>query len=296
MSTRRQWLGGAVAVAVGGALLPGTAAADSSERALKKIRERIGGRLGVHALDSQSGKRWGTDENSRYAMASTFKLPLAAALLWQVDRKAFTLDHTLGIKATDILPNSPAVQAKLTAGVEAMTIRELCSAIVTQSDNAAANVLLSGIGGPTAFNQFMHTIGDDTTRLDRHEPALNTNLPSDLRDTTTPRAMVDNLLRIFTQDVLSIGSRALLIDWMIASRTGMDRVRAGLPRSWNPGDKTGTGENGAFNDLVVAYPPQRRPVFAAVYMSESKLGAKELAAAHAEIGTLLAKVFAETKT
>jgi beta-lactamase class A len=142
----------------------------------------------------------------------------------------------------------------------------------------------------------MHTIGDDVTRLDRREPELNTNLPGDPRDTTSPRAMVDNLLRIFTQDVLAIPSRALLIDWMVASRTGMDRLRAGLPRSWNPGDKTGTGENGAFNDLLVAYPPRRRPVFAAVYMSESKLGAKELAAAHAEIGTLIAKVFAETKT
>jgi len=296
MGTRRQWLAGAIAAAVGTALLPGTAAAESADRALKRIRERIGGRLGVHALDSQSGKRWGTDENSRYAMASTFKLPLAAALLWQVDHKAFTLDHALGIKAADILPNSPAVEAKLTAGLDAMTIRELCGAIVTQSDNAAANVLLNGIGGPTAFNQFMRTIGDEVTRLDRREPALNTNLPGDPRDTTTPRAMVDNMLRIFTQDVLSLPSRALLIDWMVASRTGTDRVRAGLPRSWNPGDKTGTGENGAFNDLVVAYPPRRRPVFAAVYMSDSKLGPRELAAAHAEIGTLLAKVFAETKT
>jgi beta-lactamase class A len=296
MGTRRQWLAGAIATAIGGALMPGTAAAESADRALKRIRERIGGRLGVHALDSQSGKRWGIDADSRYAMASTFKLPLAAALLWQVDRKAFTLDHALAIKATDILPNSPAVQAKLAAGMDAMTIRELCGAVVMHSDNAAANVLLTGIGGPTAFNQFMRVTGDEVTRLDRHEPALNTNVPGDPRDTTTPRAMVDFMLRVFTQDVLSLPSRALLIDWMIASRTGMDRVRAGLPRSWNPGDKTGTGENGAFNDLVVAYPPQRRPVFAAVYMSESRLGAKELAAAHAEIGTLLAKVFAETKT
>jgi beta-lactamase class A len=296
MSTRRQWLSAAIATAIGGALLPGAAAAESADRALKKIRERIGGRLGVHALDSQSGKRWGLDENSRYAMASTFKLPLAAALLWQVDRKAFTLDHALAIKATDILPNSPVVQAKLEAGMDAMTIRELCGAVVTYSDNTAANVLLSGIGGPSAFNQFMKVAGDEVTRLDRHEPALNTNIPGDPRDTTTPRAMVDLMLRLFTQDVLSLPSRALLIDWMVASRTGMDRVRAGLPKSWNPGDKTGTGENGAFNDLVVAYPPRRRPVFAAVYMSESKLGAKDLAAAHAEIGTLLAKVFAETKT
>jgi beta-lactamase class A len=295
MSTRRQWLAGGIAT-MATAMWPGRAAAESANRALKRIRERVGGRLGVHALDSQSGKRWGIDDKSRYAMASTFKLPLAAALLWQVDRKAFTLDHALGINATDILPHSPAVQAKLDAGQDAMTIRELCGAILTQSDNAAANILLNGIGGPTAFGQFMRTVGDQVTRLDRNEPGLNTNIPGDPRDTTTPRAMVDSMLRIFTQDVLSLPSRALLIDWMIASRTGMDRVRAGLPRSWNSGDKTGTGENGAFNDLVVTYPPQRRPVFVAVYMSESKLGAKELAAAHAEIGTLVAKVFAETKT
>ena len=296
MSSRRELLAGALAAAIATTMASGARAAERPDRALKRIAQRIGGRLGVHALDSQSGKRWGVDENSRYAMASTFKLPLAAALLWQVDRKAFTLEHSLAIAGKDLLPTSPAVEAKLTAGVDAMTIRELCAAAVTQSDNAAANVLLNGIGGPQALTAFFRTIGDETTRLDRREPALNTNLPGDMRDTTTPRAMVDSLLRIFTQDVLSIPSRALLIDWMIASRTGLDRIRAGLPRSWNPGDKTGTGENGAFNDLVVAYPPSRRPVFVAVYMSESKLGPKELAAAHAEIGTLIAKVFAETKT
>jgi beta-lactamase class A len=292
MIARRELLAGAIAMA----FASGVAVAESADRTLKRIRERVGGRVGVHALDSQSGKRWGHDENSRYAMASTFKLPLAAALLWQVDRKAFTLDHSLGIEAKDMLPNSPAVEAKLAAGVDAMTIRELCAAVVTQSDNAAANVLLKGIGGPEALTTFFRSLGDEISRLDRHEPSLNTNIPDDLRDTTTPRAMVDLLLHIFTQDVLSIPSRALLIDWMIASRTGLDRVRAGLPKSWNPGDKTGTGENGAFNDLVIAYPPQRRPVFVAVYMSGSKLGARELASAHAEIGTLIAKVFAETKT
>jgi len=295
MSSRRELLAGAVAAAIAATVAP-AAQAESADKALKRIREHVGGRLGVHALDSQSGKRWGIDENSRYAMASTFKLPLAASLLWQVDRKAFDLEHTLAIELKDVLPNSPAVEAKLKAGVDAMTIRELCAAVITQSDNAAANVLLEGIGGPGTLTSFFRTLGDEHTRLDRMEPALNTNLPGDVRDTTTPRAMVDSLLRIFTQDVLSIASRALLIDWMIASRTGLDRVRAGLPRSWNPGDKTGTGENGAFNDLVVAYPPNRRPVFVAVYMSESKLAAKELAAAHAEIGTLIGKVFAETKT
>jgi beta-lactamase class A len=292
MFTRRQLL----FVPVAAALALDAEAAGRADKSLKGIRERIGGRLGVHVLDSQSGKRWGIDEDSRYAMASTFKLSLAAAILWQVDHKAFTLDHTLAIAPKDMLPTSPAVEAKLAAGADAMTLRELCAAVVIHSDNAAANVLLNGMGGPQALTSFFRSLGDEVTRLDRNEPALNQNVPGDQRDTTSPRAMVDSMLKIFTQDVLSIPARAFLIDWMIASRTGLDRVRAGLPRSWNPGDKTGTTDNGVFNDLVVAYPPQRRPVFIAVYMDGSKLGAKELAAAHAEIGTLIAKEFAKTKT
>ncbi|HEU5136051.1 MAG TPA: class A beta-lactamase [Steroidobacteraceae bacterium] len=300
MIARRELLGGTLAAAVAGTIaatmtVPALAA-ERGDGALKRIRERVGGRLGVHALDSQSGKRWGLDENSRYAMASTFKLPLAAAILWQVDRKAFTLDHTLVIGRNALVPHSPVLEAKIAAGADAMTIRDLCGAILTESDNAAANVLLNGIGGPRALTTFFRSLGDEVSRLDRREPDVNTNLPGDLRDTTTPRAMVDSMLRIFTQDVLTLPSRALLIDWMIASRTGLDRVRAGIPKSWNPGDKSGTGEAGAFNDLVIAYPPNRRPVFVAVYMSDSKLGVKELAAAHAEIGSLVGKVFAETKT
>lgn len=284
MITRRQTIAATLAIA----LARGAWSAESAARALKRIKERIGGRLGVDVLDSQSGRRFGIDENSRYAMASTFKLPLAAALMWQVDRGAFTVDRALVVERKDVLPRSPVVEAKLAAGATAMTVRELCAAIVTQSDNTAANVLLAAIGGPGALTRFFRDgVGDTVTRLDRLEPALNDNTPGDPRDTTTPRAMVDSMLRIFTQDVLSLPSRAMLIDWLTQSRTGLDRVRAGIPHGWQVGDKTGTGENGAVNDLVVAYPPGRRPIFIAVYMSESKLPFADLAAAHAEIGRLV---------
>jgi beta-lactamase class A len=269
------------------ALLAQTATAASAQRTLKAIHKRIGGRLGVHVLDSQSGKRIGYDDQSRYAMASTFKVMLAAALLWQVDRGAFPLSRPLPIARKDVLPTSPAVEVQLAAGAESMTVQELCKAIVTQSDNAAANILLAGIGGPQTLTEFMRSIGDEATRLDRTEMELNSNLPGDLRDTTTPRAMVDSMLKIFTQDVLSLPARALLIDWMNGARTGLDRVRAGMPRSWQVGDKTGTGQNGAVNDLVIAYPPERRPILVAVYMSESELPLADLTAAHVEIGRLV---------
>jgi len=283
MITRRYLVGLALAAACAA-----PAEAARADRELKALQKRIGGRLGVHALDSQSGKRFAIDDRSRYAMASTFKLPLAAALLWQVDRGAFALERAMPVSRENLLPYSPAVEAALAAGASTMTLRELCVAIITVSDNAAANILLTGIGGPQALTTFMRNIGDETTRMDRMETALNSNLPGDPRDTTTPRAMVDSLLRIFTQDVLSIPSRALLIDWLTASKTGLERVRAGLPKTWQAGDKTGTGENGAVNNLVVAFPQDRRPVLVAVYMSGSQLPLAQLNAAHAQIGALVA--------
>ena len=282
---RRHALGLALAAAVARPV----AAASRGASGIKAIHKRIGGRLGVHILDSQSGKRIAYDDDSRYSMASTFKMTLAAALLWQVDHGAFPLTHELLIDRNDLLPNSPVLEPQIAAGATSMPVGELCRAAVTFSDNAAANILLKGIGGPSALTAFSRSIGDEVTRLDRNEPELNANSPGDERDTTTPRAMVDAMLRIFTQDVLALASRALLIDWMTASRTGATRVRAGLPRSWQSGDKTGTGQNGAFNDLVITWPPDRRPILIAVYMSESARNTTELAAAQAEIGALVGR-------
>ena len=284
MLTRRELL----ATSLGMTLATGAVAASATSQ-LKRIQKRVGGRLGVHILDSQSGKRITFDDDSRFAMASTFKLPLAASLLWQVDHGAFPLTHTLPVGRDDVLANSPVIEPRVAAGVDAMSVRELCVAVVTYSDNAAANILLGAMGGPSALTAFVRSIGDEVTRFDRTELELNSNQPGDERDTTTPRAMTDTLLKIFTQDVLSLASRALLIDWMMAARAGLNRVRAGLPKDWQACDKAGTGENGAFNDLVVAWPPERRPILAAIYMSESMRTPQELATAQAEIGVVMAR-------
>lgn len=288
MLTRRELLATSLASTFGIALASGAAAASSASQ-LKRIHKRVGGRLGVHILDSQSGKRITFDDDSRFAMASTVKLSLAASLLWQVDHGAFPLSHTLPVGRHDVLANSPVVEPRVAAGVDAMSVRDLCVAAVTYSDNAATNVLLGAMGGPSALTAFVRSIGDEVTRFDRTELELNSNLPGDVRDTTTPHAMADTMLKIFTQDVLSLSARALLIEWISATRSGLNRVRAGLPKDWQAGDKPGTGANGAFNDLVVAWPPGRRPILAAIYMSESTRTPQELAAAQAEIGVIMGR-------
>jgi beta-lactamase class A len=253
------------------------------------IRKRIGGRLGVYALDTASGRSVGLDEYSRYAMASTFKVLLAAAILEQVDARALSLDQEVKFGPLDIVPYAPVTSERLARG--SITVGELCAAIVELSDNPAANLLLGLIGGPAGLTKFVRSLDDRMTRLDRREIELNTNVPGDERDTTTPQAMVLTLRKILTQDVLSDASRERLIAWLVRSRTGLQRIRAGLPKDWKVGDKTGSGKNGAVNDVAVAWPPGREPIFIAVYMSESMLPTQQLNAAHAQVAALIANAF-----
>jgi beta-lactamase class A len=254
---------------------------------IQRVRDRIGGRLGLHVLDTQTGRRWSFDDDSRYAMASTFKMLLAAAVLQRADLGTIELDQQVKLQASDMLAHAPVTSKNLERGT--MTVRELCAAVVEVSDNPAANLLLKMIDGPAGLTRFFRALGDRETRLDRYELDLNSNLPGDPRDTTTPRAMVHSMEQVLTNDALSPASRELLLDWMINASTGLKMFRQGLPTEWKVGDKTGRGANGAVNDLVIAWPPGRKPILVAVYLSDSKQTVAELSAAHAQIGGIVAR-------
>jgi beta-lactamase class A len=291
MMSRRWMLAAASAVAIcAGSAATATGGTPVVSR-LEAIRMRLGGRLGVHVLDTHTGRRFGLDDESRFAMASTFKLLLAAAVLSKVDNGELELTKAIPFGKKDMLSHAPVTSKSLDKG--SLTVKELCAAIVEVSDNPAANLLLSLIGGPAGFTRFVRTLGDTATRLDRIELELNSNLPADPRDTTSPRAMVASMEQVLTKKVLTESSRRMLTGWMVTSSTGLARLRAGLPADWKAGDKTGTGENGAVNDLAIVWPPGRKPVLIAVYMSESPEKTDVLAAAHAEIAREIA---AELKT
>jgi beta-lactamase class A len=261
----------------------------SATRRLEEIRAQIGGRLGVHALDTGSGRSIGLAGNARFSMASTFKLMLGACVLADVDDGTLQLGQNIAVSATDLVTYSPVTTRFATSGH--MTVEELCSAIVVESDNGAANVLLRLMGGPSQLTKFMLTIGDRYTRLDRYELDLNSNLPGDPRDTTTPRTMVASMQRVLLGNALSESSRARLLGWLIDSQRGLQRIRAGLPHDWRVGDKTGTGQNGAVNDLAILWPPGRQPILVAIYMSGSPLRVDALSAAHASIARLIVEEF-----
>jgi beta-lactamase class A len=250
------------------------------------IQARVGGRIGAYMLDTQAQLELAFNARERFAMCSTFKLMLAAAILKRIEAGALSLDDRLPVRAEDMVPYAPITSKHVAAG--SMSVRDLCAAAVLVSDNAAANILLAPLGGPAALTQFLREIGDAVTRLDRTEVELNTNLPGDPRDTTTPQAMVLSMEKVLVGAVLATQSRQQLITWMQQSTTGLRRLRAGVPAEWKAGDKTGNGRNAAANNLLIAWPPGRSAVIAAVYMSESKQPVAALDEAHAQIGGLFA--------
>jgi len=264
-------------------------AADSSrplQARLAELERRWGGRLGVAILDTSSGEMISHRGDQRFAMCSTFKCLAAAFVLARVDQGKESLSRRISYDEHQLVPYSPATQSH--AGKDGMTMAQLCEAAVTLSDNTAANLMLDSFGGPAGLTEWLRTLDDLVTRLDRREPALNENKPGDLRDTTTPISMAYTLKNIVLGKALSDASREQLITWLVANTTGDKKLRAGLPKEWRVGDKTGSGANKATNDVAVIWPAQRAPIIVTTFYSEGAGSDDERSAVIADVGRLVA--------
>ncbi|MCC7052919.1 MAG: class A beta-lactamase [Gemmatimonadaceae bacterium] len=261
-----------------------TAAADTHAE-IAAIERRVGGRLGVAFLDTASGRRFGHRAGERFPLCSTFKLLLAAQVLARVDAGQEQLTRMVGYGPADLLEYAPVTRANLAAG--GMTVRALCEAAVSLSDNTAANLLLATAGGPAGLTAFLRASGDGLTRLDRNEPDLNTAIAGDPRDTTTPAAMLAVMRTLLLGRRLTPESRALLVEWLLATSTGAAKLRAGVPPSWRVGDKTGMGANGSTNDVAIAWATDRRPILVTAYLTGTSASVDDRNAAIADVGKAL---------
>lgn len=256
------------------------------EATLRGIEAARGGRLGVAVLDSASGEAADHRATERFPLTSTFKLLAAGAVLEQVDAGSMRLDDRIRYGRDELVTYSPVTERH--AGASGMTVGQLCEATMTLSDNTAANLLLRGLGGPEGLTAWLRSIGDDVTRLDRWETALNEARPGDPRDTTTPAAMLATMQRLTLGDVLSPGGRTQLLAWLRANRTGDTRLRAGLPQGWQAGERTGTGPNGTSNDVGLVWPPGGAPLLVAAYLTEGAADMTTRDAALANVGAAVA--------
>jgi beta-lactamase class A len=226
-----------------------------------------GGRLGVLAVDTATGSSIAYRADEPFPMCSTHKILVGAAILSGVEERRVRLDQRIPYSSADILEYAPVTKRNLTAGF--MTVEALCEAAVRWSDNTADNLLLKLLGGPSAWTRYARSIGDEVSRLDRYEPQLNSSIPGDPRDTSSPRAMNRTLATIMFGNVLSDVSRAHLKRWMLDSDITKNLLRAGLPAGWHAADKSGSGSNGTRNDVGVLYPPRAAPIVLSVFYTGS---------------------------
>ncbi|WP_341891953.1 class A beta-lactamase [Variovorax sp. YR752] len=231
---------------------------------LAELERACGGRLGVAGFHTGSGARLQHRAHERFPLCSTFKLVLAAAVLERSATDASLLGRRVSVGKGDLVSHSPVAEKHLATG---MTVNEMCAATMQYSDNAAANLLLKVLGGPAAVTAFARRIGDTTFRLDRTEPELNTAIPGDPRDTTTPAAMSDTVQRLALGDALGAPQREQMREWLLGNTTSTERFLAGVPAGWRVGDKTGAGSYGTTNDVGVLWPPSGAPLVLSVYLT-----------------------------
>ncbi|MBV8824486.1 MAG: class A beta-lactamase [Hyphomicrobiales bacterium] len=286
MISRRGFVQGACGCALATTpMRPLSALAPALPADLARIEAASGGRLGVAVLDSATGAQAGHRTSERFPLCSTFKVLAAAAVLSRVDAGEERLDRHVRFGQRDLVTYSPVTQNHVGVG---MPLEEICAAAITMSDNTAGNLLLASIDGPPGLTAYARSLGDEVTRLDRIEPELNEALPDDPRDTTAPAAMVADLATLLTGNALSGESRHRLLEWLLASKTGDARLRAGVPSGWQVGDKTGSGERGTANDVGIIGPPERPPVLVAVYLTQSPQSADRRNEVIASVGRLIA--------
>ena len=273
----------------------GPARAETIAQALDGITHSLDARVGFYMHDLETGAVVTRAADQRFPLNSTFKLLACAVLLQRVDAGQSRIETVVPVAGHDLVSYSSAVQAHLLAGHCSLSLEHACGMVLSVGDNAAANIVLAEIGGPAGLTAHLRAIGDTQTRLDRWEPAMNTAQPGDPRDTTTPRAIAQSVTHLLLGDALSASSRSILAGWLAEHSVADALFRAALPDGWGIEDRTGAGGFGSRSIVAVIYPPNRRPVVAALYVTETTANTAMRNAAIARVGRAIVAKVSETQ-
>lgn len=216
----------------------------SFEQQLAALIESRPGSYGVAALDLKSGEMVSVRGDEPFPMASTVKIAVAANYLSQVEHGRRSLNDQISGRSA----------------------RSLLEAMMIHSDNQATDILMRDLGGPKTLQAWLNQQGITGLRIDRNIAGLLRS-PRDLwdvRDSSTPRAMVELLSRIDSGKLLQPESRSYLLDVMSRCQTGKNRMRALLPSWARVEHKTGT-LSGYTSDVGFITLPDGRRVALAIF-------------------------------
>jgi beta-lactamase class A len=281
------------------------------EAEFERLAEQSGGTMGVAAIHIESGRAAFLNADEPFAMASTYKVPIAVELLTRVDAGEMSLEDRIDIGVEAYSPGSGMLAKLLDDPGLSVSLLNLLEIMLLISDNTATDRLLEHVGGGEVVTARMATLGVEGVRVDRSTLRLIgdwlgvEDMPSasgrtwedyealvddigkeardaaarafeaDVRDTSTPRGMAELLGLVWNRDALSESSSALLIDIMERCETGLNRLKGRLPADTVVAHKTGTIGR-ATNDVgIVTLPGDAGHVIVVAFVKESDLAVPE---------------------
>ena len=259
----------------------------SIQKKLAKLEKEFKGKIGVYAIDTNSGKVISYRKNILFPIQSTFKVIGVASLLKQSENNRKLLSEKIHYSKKDLVLWHPVTGKYINTG---MTLRSLAEATISYSDNPAINFIMKKLGGTKSVIAFAQQIGNKTFKLEHYESNLNSD-PKNPDDSSTPKDMALSLQKLVLGNILQQPDRKQLITWMRNNTTGYKRIRAGVPIGWAVADKTGSGSYGIANDIGIVWSPTCKPIVLAIYTVKNKHDAKWQNAVVAETAQIVLNAF-----
>lgn len=242
------------------------------ERRVALVADGSSGRIGVAALDLSTGAALSILGDQRFPMASTSKIAIAATFMEGVEKGRWRLEDRFPLMVPVASKPFSTKVAPVKNGTM-LTAAELIELMITRSSNSATDALLAVVGGPSAVNDWIRRAGISDFRLDRDiatlvrdDGEIDPAMQIDLRDSATPKAMVQLLSGLYQGRLLRPESRAVILGAMQRCKTGTRRIPALLPVSVTVAHKTGSLNNTS-SDIGIIQTPDGRAIAVAIYVT-----------------------------
>lgn len=255
----------------------------STSQQFKQLEEKFDAHLGVYGIDTETNEVLSFNGKDRFAVASTFKA-LAGGFVLR-DYSWEDLNKNVMIHPDDLVDYSPITEKYVGIG---MPLKEILAAAIDYSDNTAGNFIFKHLGGPKGYQEKLEEIGDSVTDSTRYETDLNEAVPGDIRDTSTPKAIAQDLREIALGVQLPRDKEKFFKQLLLENTTGKNLIAAGVPEGTIVGDKSGAAQYGTRNDIAILYPENRKPIILVVFSNKSDKDAQyqdELIAESAKVAS-----------
>ena len=224
------------------ACLPVQAQTTALQRQIQDLIRDADATIGIAVLTS-GGESFAVNDTIGFAMLSTFKFPLAMAVLHQLDERGTPLDTALLITKADLLPDTYSpLRDSCPEGNFRLPVRRLIEYAITLSDNNACDILLRFIGGPAALQQYIRSIGIPGIAIAADEALMHRSPENVYLNHARPSSAALLIDRFLQGNLLSPAHQQFLKNTMIATSTGTDKLRGMLPSSAVVGHKTGSSD------------------------------------------------------